>query len=400
MNISQTFPKEVDPETGRTLIRLTDHNAFCYPLYYFIPSVTDDGRFSVYHVCDGVEVQLWVLELATGIRQQLTHAQNEPRDAQWIPWCTPCGKGVLDHRSVLNTKTNEVIYFDNNIAKEIDIETLQERELFVLPADRYPISQSCVTPDGKWFVFSHIDGNYYNNLPHQNWAEYLQYRYRIQDCIVQAFSLETGEMRDILILNALIHHIIPYDNEHFLLNHPPTESGILFTGLEGNWYTHIRTKSRDGRMANHCAATKRGIVYEACKFHGDNVGGIYDPFTHNCIEYKLPAFFGYTHTGCDPHGGLIFYESLNYDDTGITGHCMYYMSRYDKTAPEWQLLMGNRKTYGSRSSQKSHFHPRVTPDGRYILFTGGCEQTLTNQLYLLDISDIPATKGLPDLSIK
>lgn len=396
MTLFPAFPKETDPETGRTLIRLTDHNAFCYPLYYFIPSVTDDGRFAVYHVCDKNEVQLWALDLAVGTRRQLTRAQNSPEDAHWVPWCTPCGKGVLDHRSVLNTKTNKVIYFDRNLAKETDIETLSERELFALPADRYPISQSCVTPDGRWFVFSHIDREYYKNIPYQNWADYLQYRYRIQDCTVQAFDLETGEMRDVLILNAMLHHIIPYDNTHVLLNSPPTESGILFTDLEGRWYTHLRTKARDGRTANHCAATGRGVVYEAYRFHGDNVGGIYHPYTHQFIEYKLPEFFGYTHTGCDPSGNLIFYESLNYDESGIKGHSMYYMSRYGET-PEWKLLMGDRATFGSRSSQKSHFHPRVTPDGRYILFTGGYEPTQTNQLYLLDIGDIPPTGGFPDL---
>ncbi|HPJ76439.1 MAG TPA: hypothetical protein PLS36_06335, partial [Clostridia bacterium] len=139
-----------------------------------------------------------------------------------------------------------------------------------------------------------------------NWSDYIKYRPLTKDCTIQAYNLETSEMRDILILNAVMHHIIPYGNEYFAINHPPTESGILFTGLEGRWYTHIRTKSDDGRVANHCAATKRGIVYEASKFHGDNCGGIYHPITHRFIEYKLPEFFGYTHTGYDPNGNLIF----------------------------------------------------------------------------------------------
>jgi hypothetical protein len=78
---------------------------------------------------------------------------------------------------------------------------------------------------------------------------------------------------------------------------------------------------------------------------------------------------------------------------------MYKMNRYEPDGPcSWELLMGNRQTFGSRSSQKSHFHPRITPDNRYILFTGGYEKTHTNQLYLLDISDVRPTENLPDLS--
>jgi len=212
-----------------------------------------------------------VLNLQTGEHRQLTHASNNANDAQWRPWCSPCQNGVLDHRSVLNTVNNNVIFFDQNVAIMINIETLEQKNLFTLPQHRYPISQSCVTSDGKWFVFSHMDKAFYCEMTAGNWSNYIKYRPLTKDCTIQAYNLETSEMRDILILNAVMHHIIPYGNEYFAINHPPTESGILFTGLEGRWYTHIRTKSDDGRVANHCAATKRGIVYEASKFHGDNV---------------------------------------------------------------------------------------------------------------------------------
>ncbi|HPJ76785.1 MAG TPA: hypothetical protein PLS36_08105, partial [Clostridia bacterium] len=156
MNLYSGFKTEKDPETGRRLIRLTEWDAFCYPLYYFIPSVTDDERFLVYHRCNETEVQLWVLNLQTGEHRQLTHASNNANDAQWRPWCSPCKNGVLDHRSVLNTVNNNVIFFDQNIAIMINIETLEQKNLFTLPQHRYPISQNCVTSDGKWFVFSHM----------------------------------------------------------------------------------------------------------------------------------------------------------------------------------------------------------------------------------------------------
>jgi hypothetical protein len=54
------------------------------------------------------------------------------------------------------------------------------------------------------------------------------------------------------------------------------------------------------------------------------------------------------------------------------------MSAWDLTGP-W-------RTYGS--GQKSHFHPQLTPDRRWILFTGGDADSETNHLFLLDVSDL------------
>ncbi len=62
--------------------------------------------------------------------------------------------------------------------------------------------------------------------------------------------------------------------------------------------------------------------------------------------------------------------------------------------PSWQLLSGPWPTYGTQ--QKSHGHPRVTPCGRWVLLLAGDSASETNQLYLLDIRDVPPSRGLPD----
>jgi hypothetical protein len=49
--------------------------------------------------------------------------------------------------------------------------------------------------------------------------------------------------------------------------------------------------------------------------------------------------------------------------------------------------------------QKAHFHPQLTPDRKWILFTGGDPRTKTNHVFLLDVSDVADTLGInPDLS--
>ena len=122
MPLSGSFPRGVAPETGRPCVQLTRGEGFAYPLYFFIPSITGDGKYLIYHHAARGELQLFRLHLATGESHQLTHAMCP--DTQWRPWCVDSGRGVLDHRSVLNVARNEVVYFDGNQVRAIVLRLL------------------------------------------------------------------------------------------------------------------------------------------------------------------------------------------------------------------------------------------------------------------------------------
>ncbi len=53
---------------------------------------------------------------------------------------------------------------------------------------------------------------------------------------------------------------------------------------------------------------------------------------------------------------------------------------------QWRPLCGDWPTYGG--GQKSHFHPQITPDRKWILLTAGDPKTKTNHMFLLDASDL------------
>ena len=76
---------EVDAATGRTVQRLTDGRSNSYALYYFVPSVTPDGRYLVLHSERSGAVQLYRLDLSTGEIGQLTDGHT--KDAGWAVWC-------------------------------------------------------------------------------------------------------------------------------------------------------------------------------------------------------------------------------------------------------------------------------------------------------------------------
>ncbi|MBN2853037.1 MAG: hypothetical protein JXQ23_09925 [Clostridia bacterium] len=394
MKLYPGFKKEFDSETKRQLIQITYGDAFCYPLYYFIPSITDDQKYIVYHRYEKDDVQLYATDLQTGEVKKLTHANDD--NPSWKIWCSPVKSGVLDHRSVLNTITNDVIYIENNHVHTVNINSLKDEILFSLADDRRATGQNCVTPDGNWFVYIHTDLAQHNRISDfNNWDEYISNRHFAKQAVLAGYNLKTGEHRDILILDGYFHHVFPYDNSNFILNHPPNESGMMLTSLEGSWYTHLRTQQRDGRKICHAGATSRGIVYEAASSHTDNIAGIYNPFNHRFFEFNLPENFGYTHTGIDPEGLLFYYENINYEipSREILNHDMYYLKSVLDNHCSFEKIIGHRNTYGVLS-QKSHFHPRMTADRTHIVFTGGCDQSKTNHIYFADIEDLDKTEGI------
>ena len=54
---------------------------------------------------------------------------------------------------MLNVARGEVIYFDGNRVRMVDVETLEDELLFLIPDNREPIGQNCATPDGQWLVY-------------------------------------------------------------------------------------------------------------------------------------------------------------------------------------------------------------------------------------------------------
>ena len=382
MPLSDRFERLKAPETGRTAIQLTSGKAFCYPLYYFIPTITKDANYLIHHRAENGEVQLHRLNLRSGESAQITHGDT-PK-TQWKDWCVESGRGVLDHRSVLNVDRGQVIYFTGplgNDVRMVDVQTLDDRLLSTLPSAREAVGQNCTTPDGHWLVY--IDS------PRGS-----LYRRPVKGAKVVGYHFDTGERRVLCQIDCHIHHVLAYDNEHFIFCHPPNGMGMMMTDLTSGKWEYLRAgdpgvpvaagDEDTGGHVCHFLATRRGVMYEVFgrqhKYLGQ-LSGLYDPLTRKRLEFPLPEYFGYTHTGWDPEGQLWFWE------TATRGHRLTAMNQFDRQlGGSFFDLTGSWPTYGG--GQKSHFHPQITPDRKWILFTGGDLTTKTNHLFLLDASDL------------
>lgn len=395
MDIWSGFREGNAPGTGRRTIQLTQGDATCYPLYYFIPTFSVDGRYLVYHRAAKGDVQIHLLDLTSGDSVQLTHAKS--KQSQWVPWCVDSGTGVLDHRSVLDTRRNRLIYFDEGDVRCVDLERKNDQFLFSLPEDRMAIGQNCMSPDGEWFVYIHHDRELFSKVYGPQGGRHLS-----KGTVLAAFNMRSGQQRTLVSINSPIHHVLPYGDESLIFCHPATESGMLLTDLDGAWYTHLRTQDEEQGCVCHYVPTRRGVAYEVQgRKDGKVLSGLYNPKSHQRYEFPLPSGFGYTHTGLDPEGLLWFYEScapapwIEPDWTKHV-HDMRFLIRHDLNGDdEWLDLFGHWPTYGG--GQKAHFHPQVSPDRRWILMTGGDPTTRTNHLFLVSILDLNDTRGIPEV---
>jgi hypothetical protein len=96
-----------DPEIGRPITQLTSGHCFDYPLYYFIPTATRDGRSIVFYRHRGDDIQHYRLDVESGHTLRLTNASTPI--ALWRPWLRDRPtSGVRDQLSAFKVAKDEV----------------------------------------------------------------------------------------------------------------------------------------------------------------------------------------------------------------------------------------------------------------------------------------------------
>jgi hypothetical protein len=392
-------PREItDSTTGRKVIQLTSGDCFDMPMYYFNPTFGRDDRTIVFYRYKPQtgEIQLYKINVDTGVTTRLTNATTQ--NSLWRPYMQPPGFGVRDLQSSINHVTNEAMYFDTNDIHAVNLDTFADRIVGQVPEGRVPSGLTGVSPDGKHFCYPHFDRKWWELqlAPHTVPPE----RYLPRDTKLIAIDLTSGKPTDLMQVNFWITHSHFYDKSRILFCHTATDYAILMTDLRyPGQYENIRTHSADG-VPNHFGITNRGIMYEMSATEGvpddttepekkgntPPMAGIYNPETRQRREYQLGITTKRMHIGRDPQARLWFYE------TGVPGgHGIVYFPELQagRINPGMPLIGPSFDTYGV--NQRSHFHPSVTPDRKYILFTGGDSRNKTNHLFLVDVSDLKDT---------
>jgi hypothetical protein len=184
-------------------------------------------------------------------------------------------------------------------------------------------------------------------------------------------------------MNSWLTHVNFCDNRRVIFCHPPSESAVLLTDLDGGWYTHLRTQTPEGWEVCHYLPTEQGIFFETIS-KGDVGGmGMIDPETYGVREYRTN--YPVSPCGSDLTGKLWFGHAYRMKPK-VESFIAYLPEVRSGKLNEFVVLTEAIPTYGR--GQRSHLHPVLTPDRKSILFTGPDHTTQTNHLFLLDVSDL------------
>jgi len=371
-----------DRVTGRLWIQLTSGEGFTYPLYYFGPTLTRDGRALLFHRFRHGEVQNWKLDISSGEAVQLTGARTP--NCLWRFWDQPApAQGVRDLMSAFDPAGENLLYFDGNLLRAVHIDTLEDRVVYEVPPDRVPCGIPGVSPDGRWLTYVHADREWWETATQNGPPP----RWEAKGVRLDVVELASGEARPIVVMNAWLTHANFYDERRIIFSNHPTECSIFLTDLRGGWYVHLRTQTVEGWQANHFVATQRGIMYETISPGEFGVMGVCDPETYSYREFRTDH--PVSHLGYDPEGRLWFGHVYRLRPRVESFLAWLPGVRGDRLNPFVPLTEG-MTPYGK--GQHSHLHPVLTPDRRHILFTGPDETTETNHIFLLDVSDLSDTE--------
>jgi oligogalacturonide lyase len=364
-----------DPNSGVTVRQLTDYKGHSHHLYFTNPGWYDAGRRLLFGSDRGNRTNLFSIDLETGEITQLTHLEHE--------------RGV--HQThFLSTSVNptraEAYFWHGKDVMALDLNSLETRRLWEAPEGVLHSMLSC-TADGR-----HVCAGIFEDLSSRLRIDYLRGYVGFR---------ETWEAHP---LSRIIR--IAVDG-----------SGGAIVWEEGNWIGHVNTSPTLPSMLTFChegpwdKVDNRiwGLDLETGKAWpirpreevGERVGHEY--------WYADGVHVGYHGSHADGRGlfGRIRYDNGDRVEATPAGATVHLHSN------DLSLLVGDgsqvvglwrwngegfdgpRVLCEHRSSfhiQKTHAHPRFSPDGRQVLYTS--DVSGYGNLYLVQV---PEFESLPAL---
>lgn len=377
------------PAEGRLVRRYTSAAANSYPLYYFVPSITVDQRYLVFHSERSGSVQLWRLDLVGGSTLQLTH--GNARDAGWAIWCEYRLNGIYNHLSCLDPVRGEVFYFDERGLHGVDVSTGSADRVLIDLSGRMPLGQSAVSPDGSIVAFIDADRDAFlaatgareaaKEAGLFTWAEHDAWRLTLPTRI-NVVDVRTGALTVVRDLDFHVHHLLFVDDQTLLINHERSGNGMWTIGLGDGPVRSLRPRDTRGGVC-HQVVAGRVILYETSVDRGSSWFGRYALDTDTWQEWELPADIGYVHTGNDPQGSFFVIEACS-----ASRHALYVVRpEPDSERADVELLHElNPKVYDELDQQRYHAHPFLSPDRQQLFFTDVVDGY--SQVCSIDVADL------------
>jgi len=338
-----TYPSEAkefkDKQTGRLLRQLTDCGAHCRHLYLYAPTITRDGGTLVFISGRGGAQNFCTMDLETGESRQLTDAP-----------------GIFAGGSWFVESVRKVFYWQGTTVKSVDIDTLDEEEIFTAPEQG---SYLAAAGDGSRVAYARTaDG-------------------ARDDMILYAVDV-TGARAG--VERALVR--CPFNISHVQIN--PADPGQVVFCWEGSW---VKVPQRiwwsdaegtgGGPLGPQPPNQARGHEF----FTSDGTEMGFHGRRHDAMGEPGASFFGVMKAdGTD---------CRLYETPGETGHCQMSADKskvvcdrggdsegdgivalihldHGKLRGEFEPLHSHGASW---VTQGAHPHPQFTPDGEWAVFT-------------------------------
>jgi oligogalacturonide lyase len=365
-----------DPRTGGRVRRLTgDGSSNIHPYFTSSAFVGDDADNAVF-VSNRTGAYQWhVLRISAARLVQLT-----------------AGRKLSPNMACL-ARSGRLFYFDDQVIRSVHTDTLEDRELYRVPAGFKPALPTC-TADGRYVAFAYCQETALSTETGRIYSTMHERYYQHPHSVIMRVDTESGGVVAAWGDATWISHV---------LIHPTEPNLILFCHEGGStcvqqrmWIVDLRNQQarkaaplypqRPGESCVHEYFTQQGDV--GFQYTLDREGGSeeYNAFIRPdgtwVRQYRLPG----------PRPG---HMQSNSDNSLVVGD-RAFLSPEDKDGGQYIGLMTHvnghvqvRRLASHGSSwrtQASHGHPSFSPDDRWVIYNsdaGKCDN-----VYMADVQSI------------
>ena len=380
MGAGQTFPSETreykDPLTGARVVQLTNYRGHSHHFYFTNSGWYDDGRRLVFSSDRNNRTNLFSIELASGEITQLTDLDPLPlpREVEFL-------------RACLNPRKPEAYFWHGYTMMALDLVTLRDRVLHEMPAG-FDVSMINCTADGE-SVCASI-------------SEDMSDRFRVDYLRGYVGFAETWAA---MPLSRIIQVAVDgsgsrvvWEEKYWVghVNTSPTLKDMLTFCHEGpgdkidtriwglNLATgqawRIRPKAPDEIIGHeYWHADGLRVGYHGWQTNGPKFLGHVRYDNTDTVEAHFPGETGHIHSND---------ASLIVGDGGQ----VVRLWRWNGSAYEGPRALCEH--HSSMKIQQLHVHPRLTPDGKQVLFT--TDVSGYGNVYLADVGDFDSLPTVAD----
>lgn len=375
-----------DTVTGATVYRLTSLEEHCHHCYFYNQPFLPDGKGLVYVSDRTGHRNLFLLDLESGQREQLTDCRN-----------------LTDFHYTVAPDGTSVLYAEANQLRCLDLATLRERTLYV---QSYPWNRRGIYPgfsdDLRNVLLCQIHADDVVPPGRKGWDSFpVQFEAKPR---CRLLLLDLANEQETVVLE-----------ERVWLGHPqirPGDHNTLMYCHEGPWNrvdcrmwlihadgTGKRPVGYWEPVPGQGAGTRVGHEYFtpdgshiafACfpEKHGTQ-GTLRMRNVDTLAELNLGPYSNYNHFMSSPDGTLIAGDECGPHSRqliwifNVRERREYPLCRHGSSCnPRWN------SDNGAHSTQDAHPHPLFSPDGTRVLFSSDCETTPDGNcaVYVVDVS--------------